>query len=111
MNHLLIISILALSACVTINASFSSDMCAWEPAVKAVVKKLTPTGQQAVVTILQDYQLFYFAAAQPVYDSFGETYENEIAIVLATDAAQLGKLEALLGVHNYVIFLFPIYFY
>jgi hypothetical protein len=103
MKHLLIISILALSA-YSINASFSSENCAWETAVKAVVKNLTPTGQQSVVTILQDFQLFFFAAAQPVYDSYRETYKNEIASVLANDAAQLGKLEALLGVGNYVIF-------
>ena len=108
MKLLLVISVLALSAC-CISASFSSEACAKQDAAKAAIAKLTPTGQQTILRQLQTYQFFLGAALQPVYEYLGEKFKTEIASVNATDAAQLEKLGALLGVGNYVILQFKTY--
>lgn len=102
MKLLLVISVLALSAC-CISASLSSDACAWTSAAGAVIGKLTPAGQQTINNELKTYQFYLGAALQPVYQYLGATFKNEIASVNATDSAQLAKLQTLLGVGNYVI--------
>ena len=101
MKLLLVISVLALSACGTI-ASDSSEACAWVDAIKAVVGKFTPTGQQNVWKELQSFQFYLGAALQPVYDYLGNELKAELASIKATDSAQLDNLKAVLGVGNYV---------
>ncbi len=103
MKFLLLVSILALSA-VTINASYSKGVCDWEGSISTAIGKLTPDGQKTVLKVLKDFQFYWGAAVQAVYDHEGDHESKNIARVNATDSAQLAKIFDFIGVGNYVIF-------
>lgn len=100
MKLLVILSVLALS--VYMCAGFSAEICKWTSSRDALIKKLTPDGQNAVKTILESLQRISCAAVQPLYEHLGQKFAKEIKTINASsDASKLAQFGALLGVGNY----------
>jgi hypothetical protein len=101
MKFLVVISILALSVYMCAG-SHSDAVCAWQQARNELVSQLTPEGQETLTEIAESQQLITGAAIQPLFESLGEKYAEQLkAINASADSDKLEALGQLLGIGDY----------